>query len=1057
MPKSLYAANGFHVARDHSRTPSRAARFILALNVRLTYFRVSENWASALSRALFQTVELPNPQESQWRLVLPMDHATRHRLLDGLLRSTLGEVRRRFEMRFFLLTLIFLWSLPAVPVQADETEDRLATAEEHLKKGRYAEALTAYDALKEQEKIAGAVAIGRSRCFQAEGRWKECTESLQQAVKRVPQHAKLWATLAEVQFLQGRYEEAERAVGESLKIDNDQTLARLVQADLWTARGQLNEADDGYRWFVRYYNRKQPEDAETLLLVARGTAQYARWNSVSQIFNFAVNTLCPDALSDDENCWEADWISGCLLLEKYNRTQGMPDLRKALAINPRAAIVYAELARASLQEHEIEKAHQFVTQALEIDPRHVDALQIRGDLEFSNGQFAVALATWNEALAVNPLDEETLGRIAGGVLLLDGPPPEKELQALLDLFSDEPQPDVNVESRFAKIVSALAARNPRPGRFLTVVGGQLESRRKFALAEQFYKKAMERMPKLSDPQTALGMLYMQIGKVNEARKYLDRAFELDPYHVRVSNMRKVVSVLSEYATITTDHFVIRVDSKLDKVLGRYIAEFLEEEYEKLTTQFGFEPPARTQFEIYNKAKGLSAHQWFSSRMVGLPWIQTIGASTGMIVAMASPTAADQEYNWARVVRHEFVHIITLQQTDFNIPHWFTEALAVRNEGYPRPQSWNEMLLKRVPKGEMYNLNNINQTFVRPEKPEDWQMAYCQSELYAEYMVAKHGPDTLGKMLEAYRDGLSTSAAIKRVCGVDQDAFERGYLDFVRKLVEGLSGKPAQENLPLADLEKAHLADKEDLHAAGRYAYALMQAEKTQQAQELAQKVWDRDPEEPWAALVLAQKAVNDEGPLQAAGYLEQALDPENPNLEIAKRLGPLRQQTNDFAGAAELFELVLKENPTDTAMIEGLAELYLKTGNTVKLKPILRNYVEIAPDKPAPRKNLAMICLADEEFADAAKYAKMALHIDVLDADVHRTLAAAFVGLKQYPRAIEEYEVAIELKPGDAELLFGLAAAQIHSENLSAAKKSLERLLKIDPDHVDARTLLDEL
>ena len=31
-------------------------------------------------------------------------------------------------------------------------------------------------------------------------------------------------------------------------------------------------------------------------------------------------------------------------------------------------------------------------------------------------------------------------------------------------------------------------------------------------------------------------------------------------------------------------------------------------------------------------------------MVGLPWIQTIGASTGMIVALASPTAVDKPFN-----------------------------------------------------------------------------------------------------------------------------------------------------------------------------------------------------------------------------------------------------------------------------------------------------------------------------------------------------------------------------------------------------------------------------
>src|SRR5690606_23228977 len=136
------------------------------------------------------------------------------------------------------------------------------------------------------------------------------------------------------------------------------------------------------------------------------------------------------------------------------------------------------------------------------------------------------------------------------------------------------------------------------------------------------------------------------------------------------------------------------------ILGQAMAEYLEEIYPELVAQFGYEPPHRTHFEIYNKAKGLSAHQWFSARMVGLPWIQTIGASTGVIVALASPNGVAEPFNWARVLRHEFVHVLTLQQTGFHIPHWFTEALAVTSEGYPRPEKWNRLLLERVPKGEL---------------------------------------------------------------------------------------------------------------------------------------------------------------------------------------------------------------------------------------------------------------------------------------------------------------------------------------------------------------------
>ncbi len=119
----------------------------------------------------------------------------------------------------------------------------------------------------------------------------------------------------------GDYEKANEYVAGALALDSDQPLAHLIQAHLLTDAGKIDEANEAYRWFVRYYNRAQPEDAETLLLIGEGATQYARWNSVSQIFNFVINTVCPDALKADPLAWEASYLSGSILQEKYNRPQ----------------------------------------------------------------------------------------------------------------------------------------------------------------------------------------------------------------------------------------------------------------------------------------------------------------------------------------------------------------------------------------------------------------------------------------------------------------------------------------------------------------------------------------------------------------------------------------------------------------------------------------------------------------------------------------------------------------------------------------------------------------
>ncbi len=133
-----------------------------------------------------------------------------------------------------------------------------------------------------------------------------------------------------------------------------------------------------------------------------------------------------------------------------------------------------------------------------------------------------------------------------------------------------------------------------------------------------------------------------------------------------------------------------VDPTQDEILGRYMSRYLESIYPALTSRFGYLPPGKTKIEI------LKNHMWFSGRTIGLSFVPTVGACTGRVVALASPKATRIPFNWARVLTHEVTHVITLQQTEFNIPHWYTEALAVESEGYPRPQEWNKMLLERVP-------------------------------------------------------------------------------------------------------------------------------------------------------------------------------------------------------------------------------------------------------------------------------------------------------------------------------------------------------------------------
>jgi tetratricopeptide (TPR) repeat protein len=695
--------------------------------------------------------------------------------------------------------------------------------------------------------------------------------------------------------------------------------------------------------------------------------------------------------------------------------------------------------------------------ALDANPRLPFALRVQADILLEDDSRPAAIAALERALAVNPRDEAALGRLAACRNLEDGTPPPSELDDLFAHLENISEAETKTPSRFGALLASTAGWNPHPAPFLYAAGEQLEARKKYDVAERCYRQAVASMPQLAGPKSALGMLYMRTGKIAEAQKLLDQAFEADPYHVRVSNMRKVLKLLDGYQTITTDHFVIRVDSQADLVLGRYMAEHLEAEYPALVRQYGYEPAGRTQFEIYNKSKGLSAHQWFSARMVGLPWVQTIGASTGMIVAMASPTGLDKPFNWARVVKHEFVHILTLQETNFNIPHWFTEALAVLSEESPRPELWNQLLVERVPRGELMNLDTVNLGFTRPKTPNDWQMAYCQSRLYAEYMIDKFGPTKPQELLAAYRNNQTTDQAVPQVFGVEKAVFEQGYRDYLEALVDGLQAQKLEVPISPGAAEKEYKAHPGDATVAARYAGELYKIGKRKDARKIALEALEANQTEPLAILVMANLELRAENIPAAIDWLKPALQRDDPHPGVLNQLAELRFKQGEFDQAVELYELGLKHVPDHVPWMKGLAASLAKIKDYDKLKPVLERLVVADGDNASVRKMLARLALEDEQFAEAVRYGRLALHIDVMDVETHRILAQAYAGQKDFAKAADEWSVALQIKPGASDVEVELARAEAAAGKKESALKRLRKLLDREADNADAIRLRDEL
>ncbi len=344
---------------------------------------------------------------------------------------------------------------------------------------------------------------------------------------------------------------------------------------------------------------------------------------------------------------------------------------------------------------------------------------------------------------------------------------------------------------FATLAKDVEKHNPKPYIFYTALADLIESRKGYGDAEKYFKHAVKLQPELADAQAALGQLYMRLGREEEALKTLEAAYDADKFNVRVRNSLKVLDHLKGYATLQTDHFTLRYDRKNDEVLARYMARYLEDMYKEYVKLFGYEPQGRILIEVFNK------HEMFSGRVTSLPDLHTIGACTGRMFAMVSPhdrsNVIAKPFNWVRVLRHELVHVFNLEQTNFQVPHWFTEGVAVAHEGSfgtVPPLNWTALLADKLHGDDLLNLDNILLGFIRPRNPQQWQQAYAQSLWYIEYLTKTYGDKAVGDLLKAFAVGMDSGPALEKVIGVKKADFEKGYRAYLADRVKDVPVRAA---------------------------------------------------------------------------------------------------------------------------------------------------------------------------------------------------------------------------------------------------------------------------
>ena len=564
--------------------------------------------------------------------------------------------------------------------------------------GRYKLAVQTLRTVHAADKGVGAVPLAdvRFQALSALGRSDEAMAVVTDpAVADAPviqiDHALL---LADV----GKPREAMAALRAHLKAHPDSIRGHFELGRIAEAVDDVDTAKAAYGWFVvapqnylerwRGQGEKLFDHADDATTVGRALDRWAVLTGGYQTDPSLNNTILDVFVKAydviDRDYWPAHVAAAQYYLSHDDAHNAQAELKKALAVNPRSADALALAGRIDVSEFNFNGGDAATAALRAIDERSVaaDLLEARNLLQ--QRQPKQAATAVRRVLAMQPHHLEAMGLLAATEALQLHDEQTKQLLAEVDRVSP------NDATAYQEVAEQLAAM------------------RQYPRAAAMYQVAIDRAPWWGEPRNGQGLLFTQSGDEAAARRALSAAHDVDPFNVQTTNYLRLLDDLDKFGTKESAHFIVRYDPQRDPVIPYYFNDYLESVYTAVTGEYRTEPATKTIIEVF------PTHDAFSVRTTGSPWIGTVGASTGRIIALDPPRGGENTqgaFNWSQVLRHEFTHTVTLAATDNRISHWFTEGLAVYEEHTGLQWAWVPMMYRAVTKNELFDMDQLTWAFV----------------------------------------------------------------------------------------------------------------------------------------------------------------------------------------------------------------------------------------------------------------------------------------------------------------------------------------------------------
>lgn len=855
----------------------------------------------------------------------------------------------------FLFSLVFLFLL-AFPA-ALQAQDAPNEAYQALQQGNYERAIAGYEErLQQDENVASMDVIHYAEAFQATGQYKAGLEAL----AALPDNAYVWHARGALHEEEGAFQEAEAAYRAAAEQKQDLWRNLYLAAELFTRTGREAQAEELYNYIYRNYKNSAFRTAEELGVAAKAAARMGEFRDANDAFRTA-HQLEPGHIRN--LYW---W--GELFREKYNDADAQRTFDEAIAANPAYAPVYVGYARSV---RSFAKQEEFARLALDKNPNSAPARNVLAGLAILDGQLNQAEDLIGEALAINPNNMEALAHLATVHHLRGAQPAFEEIEA-----------------------RALAL-NPRASDFYTILATNCDLKFRYPDAVAFGEKAIRANRRDANAYAQLGTSLLRLGRSQEARRYLDFSFEQDPFNLFVGNTLTLIDEYEDFALLESAHFRLLIHNSERDVLGAAILAEAEAAYASLVPRYPYAFREKILIEAYNDADD------FAVRVAGVPHLGLLGVSFGDVVAINTPRGQEPgTYNWARTLWHELVHTLSIGISEFKLPRWFAEGLAVYEEHVARPEWRREMqldFLMAFNEDKLLPLTQMDRGFTRPTYQGQILMSYYHASRIIGFIAEEHGFPAIVQILQGFAAGKNDATSVQDATGQTLEAIDTAFRAQVQaeysSLAPVLRGMPNPFESGEPGVLDGVLAGRGDFLDALQTGYEALGAEQ-------------------WADAIAAFE--------EARALYPAFTDPGNP--------------------------------------YDGLITAYRATGDNQKLMETLEQFLSISEHGAAEARELGMMYLAQGQAERATNYLERSLQVAPYDREVHTELATLHAGAGNFDKAVRSRRAILGLNPVDrAAAYYEFARVLQQATRSDEAKRAVLQSLELAPAYRDAQKLLLEI